>query len=108
VRFTDGGSAAVRVDEISRARTALDVTLSKPTASAQPFAVLRSMYVAPDNADVSEVRWQASPQAAPQVLPLPEVKSLQATQVRFGRSLPSKHNTSAPDIAFSEFDDGAR
>jgi hypothetical protein len=108
VRFADGGSAAVRVDEISRARTALDVTLSKPTASAQPFAVLRSMYVAPDNADVSEVRWQTSPQAAPQVLPLPEVKTLQATQVRFGRSLPSKHNTSAPDIAFSEFDDGAR
>jgi hypothetical protein len=33
------------------------------------------------------------------VLPLPEVKTLQATQVRFGRSLPSRHNTSAPDIA---------
>ena len=108
VRFTDGGSALVRVDEISRARTALDVTLSKPTASAQPFAVLRSMYVAPDNADVSEVHWQSSPQAAAQVLPLPDVKSLQATQVRFGRSLPSKHNTSAPDIAFGGFDDSAR
>ena len=39
------------------------------------------------------------------MLPLPEVKSLQATQVRFGRSLPSKHNTSAPDIAFGGFDD---
>ena len=105
VRFTDGGSAAVKVDEISRVRTALDVTLSKPTASAQPFAVLRSMYVTPDNADVSEVRWQASPGAAQQVLPLTEVKSLQGTQLRFGRSLPSKHNTSAPDIAFGGFDD---
>jgi hypothetical protein len=39
---------------------------------------------------------------------LPEVKTLQATQLRFGRSLPSKHNTSAPDIAFNGFDDGAR
>nr|WP_269759165.1 hypothetical protein [Variovorax sp. E3] len=105
VRFTNGGSAVARVDEISRTRTALDVTLSKPTAAAQPFAVLRSMYVTPDNADVSEVRWQASPQAAQQVLPLPEVKTLQATQVRFGRSLPSKHNTSAPDIMFGGFDD---
>ena len=97
VRFANGGSAVARVDEISRARTALDVTLSKPTVNAQPFAVLRS--------DVSEVRWQASPQAAQQVLPLPEVKSLQATQVRFGRSLPSKHNTSAPDISFGGFED---
>ena len=105
VRFTDGGSAVVRVDEISRARTALDVTLSKPTASAQPFAVLRSMYVAPDNADVSEVRWQSAPQAAAQTLPLPEVKSLNATHVRFGRSQPSRHNTSAPDIVFGGFDD---
>jgi len=106
VRFANGGSAVARVDEISRTRTALDVTLSKPTVNAQPFAVLRSMYVTPDNADVSEVRWQAAPQAAPQVLPLPEVKSLQATQVRFGRSLPSKHNTSAPDISFGGFDSG--
>ncbi|MBJ2160085.1 hypothetical protein [Variovorax sp. IB41] len=108
LRFTNGGSAVARVDEISRKRTALDVSLSKPTASAQPFAVLRSMYVAADNADMSEVRWQASPDAAPQAMPLPEVKSLNATQVRFGRSLPSKHNTSAPDIAFSGFDDEAR
>ncbi|QFZ86534.1 MULTISPECIES: hypothetical protein [Variovorax] len=109
LRFTDGGKAVARVTEISRTRTALDVTLSKPTASAkQPFAVLRSMYVTPDNADMSEVRWQASPQAAEQVLPLPAVKTLNATQVRFGRSLPSKHNTSAPDIEFSGFDDEAR
>jgi hypothetical protein len=57
LRFTDGSRAVARVDEISRARTALDVTLSVPTANTKPFAVLRSMYVAPDNADVSEVRW---------------------------------------------------
>ncbi|WP_447776259.1 hypothetical protein [Variovorax boronicumulans] len=109
LNFTDGGKAVARVTEISRTRTALDVTLSRPTVSAkQPFAVLRSMYVTPDNADMSEVRWQASPQAAEQVLPLPEVKTLNATQVRFGRSLPSKHNTSAPDIEFSGFDSEVR
>ncbi|MFH0129053.1 hypothetical protein ACGLHS_02530 [Variovorax sp. VaC1] len=107
LRFTHGGSAVARVDEISRTRTALDVSLSTPTASTQPFSVLRSMYVAADNADMSEVRWQESPDAAPQARPLPEVKSLKATQVRFGRSLPSKHNTSAPDIEFSGFDNEA-
>ena len=56
-------------------------------------------------ADVSEVRWRESPDAAEQVLPLPEVKTLSGTQMRFGRSLPSRHNTSAPDISFSDFDD---
>ncbi len=107
LRFTRGGSAVARVSEISRARTALDVRLSTPTREARPFAVLRSMYVAPDNADVSEVRWQASPGAAEQALPLPELKTLSAAQFRFGRSLPSKHNTSAPDIVFGGFDDAA-
>jgi hypothetical protein len=105
LRFTRGGSAVVKASEISRTRTALDVRLSSPTAKVRPFAVLRSMYVAPDNADVSEVRWKPSPDAAEQALPLPEVKTLDATQFRFGRSLPSKHNTSAPDILFGGFDD---
>jgi len=104
LRFTRGGSAVARVSEISRARTALDVRLSSPTTDARPFAVLRSMYVAADNADVSEVRWRESPEANEQALPLPEVKTLSGTQFRFGRSLPSKHNTSAPDIFFGGFD----
>ncbi len=105
LRFARGGSAVAKVSEISRTRTALDVRLSSPTADTRPFAVLRSMYVAADNADVSEVRWRESPDAAEQVLPLPEVKTLSGTQMRFGRSLPSRHNTSAPDISFSDFDD---
>lgn len=104
--FADGSTALARVDEISRARTALDVTLSKPTAGS--FAVLRSMYVSEDNADMSEVRWQPAAGAAMQAKPLADVKSLSATTVRFGRSVPSKHNTSAPDIAFTGFDDGAK
>jgi len=106
LRFVGGGSAVAKVSEISRTRTALDVRLSSPTANARPFAVLRSMYVTPDNADVSEVRWQESPEAAEQVLSLPDLKTLNGTHLRFGRSLPSRHNTSAPDIVFGGFDDG--
>jgi len=104
LRFTRGGSADVRVAEISERRTALDVALTPPVTGEEPFAVLRSMYVAPDNADVSELRWRASaasPDSA--VRPLPEVSTLEAASVRFGRSLPSRHNTSAPDIEFSRF-----
>jgi hypothetical protein len=105
LRFVGGGSAVAKVSEISRTRTALDVRLSSPTANARPFAVLRSMYVTPDNADVSEVRWRESPDAPEQVLSLPDVKTLNGTHLRFGRNLPSRHNTSAPDIVFGDFDD---
>ncbi len=107
LRFADGGRAKVDVTEISEARTALDVTLTPGRKSGSNFAVLRSMYVAPDNADMSEVSWQAAPGSPPQAKPLSDISSLEASQVRFGRSLPSRHNTSAPDIRFSGFETGA-
>jgi hypothetical protein len=103
VRFSDGGSAEVRVAEVSRMRTALDVRLHPPTRGERPFAVLRSMYVAPDNADMAVVRWQAAPSGPWQTQALPEVSTLEATDVLFGRTRPSRHNTSAPDIRFSAF-----
>jgi len=108
LRFADGGSASVRIAEISQKRTALDVTLHPATQGTRPFAVLRSMYVAADNADVSELEWQATRVADPQTSPLQQVTTLQAAQVRFGRTIPSRHNTSAPDIRFSGFETSPR
>lgn len=103
LRFADGGKARVTVAEISRRRTALDVALRPAAADGRPFAVLRSMYVQPDNADVSELQWRAAPGTAPTVTALPELGTLRAMDLRFARSLPSRHNTSAPDIRFSGF-----
>ena len=62
LRFADGSGALVKVLEVSEARTALDVSLA-PAASKKidRFAVLRSMYVAADNADMSEVAWRKTP-----------------------------------------------
>ncbi|RZL88729.1 MAG: hypothetical protein EOP82_21800 [Variovorax sp.] len=106
LKFGNGGGARVDVQEISEARTALDVALKPGRRQGQRFAVLRSMYVAPDNADMSEVSWRATPQSAVKTQPLPEVSMLQAADVRFGRSILSRHNTSAPDIRFSGFERG--
>lgn len=108
LRFADGGRAAVKVAEISEKRTALDVTMTRATQESRPFAVLRSMYVAADNADMSEVAWHTSPSSPAQSKPLPEVAKLEAAQVRFGRSVVSRHNTSAPDIRFSGFETSRR
>ncbi|NDZ16867.1 hypothetical protein C7T35_02290 [Variovorax sp. WS11] len=106
--FANGGEAKVDVREISEARTTLDVAMKPGRGQGARFAVLRSMYVAPDNADMSEVAWRTVPNAAEERKPLPEVKTLQAADVRFGRSIPSRHNTSAPDIRFGGFATGAR
>jgi hypothetical protein len=104
VNFADGGRADVSVAEISRTRTALDVSLRPPTRQSQPFAVLRSMYVAPDNADMSVVAWRATSTSAVQIGDLPSVSTLEAAEIRFGRTVPSRHNTSAPDLRFSGFE----
>jgi hypothetical protein len=108
VRFADGGRADVKVAEISRTRTALDVSLRPPTRQSQPFAMLRSMYVAADNADMGAVVWRTAPASALQTRDLPTVSTLEAADVRFGRTVPSRHNTSAPDIRFSGFETQSR
>ena len=74
---------------------------------ATPFATLRSMHVRPDNADVSEIRWQGADTAL-HVEPLERVQRIEATDVRFGRSMPSHHNTSAPDLRFYDFEAAGR
>jgi hypothetical protein len=107
LKFAKGGAAKVDVVEISESRTALEVALAPARSRGNRFAVLRSMYVAPDNADMSEVSWRTTPRSAPETRPLPQVSTLRAVDVRFGRSLPSRHNTSAPDIRFSGFEDAA-
>ncbi|RZL68033.1 MAG: hypothetical protein EOP77_02660 [Variovorax sp.] len=101
--FANGVGARVDVGEISRVRTSINVTLRPATGSTKPFAILRSMYVMADNADVSQVLWRNGPAAALQHAPLPLLSSLEATEARFGRSTLSRHNTSAPDLRFSNF-----
>lgn len=112
LKFKAGGSATVVIGEVSTLRTALEVKLTPMTSLASSsrrdpllFAMLRSMYVATDDADVSEVSWRAPGDTSLRTDALPNVTSFQARQVRFGRSVPSRHNSSAPDLRFSDFRD---
>lgn len=108
LRFAGGGQARIAVTEASRARTALDVSFPTALQGDAPFATLRSMHVAPDNADMSEITWRQDAATARQTQPLDAVHRIEATDVRFGRSIPSRHNTSAPDIRFHDFESAGR
>ena len=108
LRFAQGGGARVALVEASRVRTALDVSFAPAASHTTPFAALRSMHVSPDNADVSEIAWRQGGDARLQTQPLDAARRIEATDVRFGRSIPSRHNTSAPDIRFYDFEAAGR
>ena len=103
IEFAKGGTATVTVADIRPNHAALNVTFDRVLDAGQGIASLRSMYVSPERSDVAEIRWQPTNSGEPQVAGITAFKSAMAVAVTFGRSVPSQHNTSAPDIAFSTF-----
>jgi hypothetical protein len=103
LNFLRGGSATLRLDRLDQERIVLDVTLSAPIAADRPFAALRSMFVSEGNADVAQIGWleQGSQQWMKQ--PVMDFARARATQLWAGRLVPSRHNTSAPDMVFRDF-----
>ena len=107
--FVRGGSASVRLDKLDQERIVLDVTLSAPiTEKDRPFAGLRSMYVSEGNSDVSRLAWRKKDGKTFTQFPIMNFMRATASEVWAGRTLPSKHNTSAPDMVFRDFSSAAR
>jgi len=102
VRFDRGGSATLRVAEVSRERTALDVAFDAAVPSSHAFAALRSMYVTADNADIATTRYRA-PDGAVREVAIGERLTTPVTDLVFARTVVSRHNTSAPDQGFRAF-----
>ena len=95
--YAAGGTADLKVIRVDHDELRMAVSLTPPVEGA-PFVALRSMYVAPDNADTAELH------ADGLTLPAVGFGERTAGAIRFGRSIPSRHNTSAPDITFEKFD----
>ena len=81
----------------------LDVGLSAPVAAERPFAALRSMFVTEGNADVAQIGWRGKDSPAWTQMPVMYFKSASAAELWAGRNVPSRHNTSAPDMIFRDF-----
>lgn len=92
------GAGTLRVVRDTPTETRLAVTLPKSNGAA-PFAALRSMFVSAQMADTAEIVLNPGHRT----LPIAEPFSTAATEATFARSLPSQHNTSAPDIRFGDF-----
>ncbi len=104
--FARGGSAKVVIAELDRNRLRLDVEFDQPIEGA-PFAALRSMYVTRFNNDVSDVAVLEKGARSWREQPVMEFTGARAaTDIWAGRLVPSRHNTSAPDMVFSAFSDG--
>jgi hypothetical protein len=103
--FEEGGEATVSLGVLDRDRLTLDVAFSKPVAD-KPFAALRSMYVTEFNADVARIAAREEGAKGWREEPIMAFKGAKATDVWTGRLVPSRHNTSAPDIVFNRFRTG--
>ena len=106
--FARGGLAKLKIDRIDQDRIALEISYSGAMPAGLPFAALRSMYATEFNADVAKVAWRAKDGQGWSESPIMGFRGAQATELWAGRTVPSNHNLSAPDMVFSQFSDGAK
>jgi hypothetical protein len=108
INFVRGGSATLRVDTLDAERIVLDVNLSAPIAAGRPFAALRSMFVTEGNSDVAHIGWRGKSSRSWSQSPVMNFSRATAAEFWAGRLVPSRHNTSAPDMVFRNFSNVAR
>jgi hypothetical protein len=101
--FARGGSANLRVEAVDEEHIALSATLEPAVAPPLPFAALRSMFVTETNADTAEATWLTPGARAFATGPVMDFHHATVTEFRAGRRLPSRHNTSAPDMVLRHF-----
>ncbi|SCY54387.1 hypothetical protein SAMN02927923_01620 [Microvirga guangxiensis] len=106
MRFTltlaKGGKAHVTVADLNEERMALDVSFDE-AISGTPFATLRSMYVTEFNADVARIAVREEKARSWREDMIMNFRDATATDAWMGRLVPSRHNTSAPDMMFNHF-----
>lgn len=101
--FVLGGQGVLKVIASNRHFTKLEVSLNDAVPKNQPFAALRSMFVAPNNADTAVITTPLPQAVGDHHSPITTFISANSRWARFGRVIPSLHNLSAPDMTFGNF-----
>jgi hypothetical protein len=101
--FARGGSATMKIEALDQEHMALDVALEGAIPRNLPFASLRSMYITDINNDASRIAFK--PKNAPRwgEAHVMDFKNADASEFWLGRTVVSKHNTSAPDMILGKF-----
>jgi hypothetical protein len=102
LQFERGGSATVKLAGVDQNRHVLDVVFDRPVAGG-PFAALRSMYVTEFNNDVARIAVRETAAKGWREDGIMTFKGADATEIWAGRTTPSRHNTSSPDMIFKDF-----
>jgi hypothetical protein len=100
--FTQGGRGTLKLSKVDREHIELKVDFTDLDPKL-PFAALRSMYVTRTNADVSELAWKTPGGKGWIESSVMSFKDAKAEEIWAGRSVPSRHNLSAPDMVFGPF-----
>lgn len=108
MNFVRGGAGWLRLSYLDRDIISLDTSLDRAVAGEGVFAALRSMYVSDINNDVARIGWREPGAEIWREGGMLDVKRADAAEVWMGRTVHSRHNTSAPDMIFGDFrDDGS-
>ncbi len=103
MKYKAGGQGRLRIGEINREHMKLEAQVSDVPRHL-PFASLRSMYVTRNNADVADVAWREAGAPGWQEENIMQFKGASVQEIWAGRYLPSRHNLSAPDMIFGDFE----
>jgi len=102
LRFLRGGSATLDVAEVAVDGLTLEVRIDREAPQVHEVAAVRSMFVEPAMADTALLRWSGSDHGAGEIeVMAPFERAVE--EAIFAREVPSRHNTSAPDLRFFDF-----
>lgn len=104
--FERGGKATLHLAKIDQERIVLEAKFDGAPTDGLPFAALRSMYATEFNNDAAKVAWRTKGGEGWGESAIPAFKGALLTELWAGRTIPSRHNLSAPDMVFNHFDDG--
>ncbi|WP_246317454.1 hypothetical protein [Hyphomicrobium methylovorum] len=107
LNFERGGNAVVRLMNADTNKLTLDVTFDKGISDS-PFAMLRSMYITEFNNDVARIALRENGAKGWLENNIMAFDKATATDVWAGRLVPSRHNTSSPDLVFNSFSGEAK
>ena len=101
--FRRGGSARMKIEALDQDHISLDVAFDGALPDNLPFATLRSMFASETNSDVARAAWLPKGAEAWSEGSIMDFRKGEVTEFWAGRRLPSRHNTSAPDMSFNLF-----